>query len=94
MARGVDQIQAIDLTITRLVAQGRGLRLDGDATLTLQRHRIEHLGFHLAFGQTTTELNDAVSQSRFAVIDVGDDGKIAYQLHGHAGLMRLEPLAE
>ena len=62
MARGVDQIQVVDLSVFRLVVQGGGLRLDRDAALFFDVHRIQHLGFHFAFGQTTTALDQAVCQ--------------------------------
>src|SRR5471030_783873 len=81
VARRVDQIQVVDLAVARLVRQGGGLRLDGDAALALQIHRIEHLRLHLAVGQAAAQLDDAVGQGRFTVVDVGDDGKIAYVVH-------------
>ena len=73
MARGIDQVQVVDLTIARLEAQCGGLRLDGDPALFLYIHRVEHLCFHLAIGETTATMNDAISQRRFAVVNVGDD---------------------
>ncbi len=77
VTRGIDQVQVIDLAVARLVAQGRRLRLDGNAALALQRHGIEHLGFHFAVGQATAKLDDAIGQGGLAVVDMGDDGKIA-----------------
>jgi hypothetical protein len=62
VARRIDQVQVVDLAIARLVAQRRGLRLDGDAALALEVHRIEHLRFHLALGQAAAQLDDAVGQ--------------------------------
>jgi hypothetical protein len=47
----------------------------------LQLHRVEHLLAHLALRQPAAELDDAVGQRRFAVIDVRDDGEIADVLH-------------
>ena len=68
-------------SVARLVTKGRCLGLDGNAALTLKIHRVENLRFHFALGQTTAQLNDAISQCRFTVIDMGDDGKIADILH-------------
>jgi hypothetical protein len=62
VARRVDQVQVVDLPVARLVLQRRGLRLDGDAALFLDVHRVEHLGFHLAVGQAAAALDQAVGQ--------------------------------
>ena len=77
----VDQVEVVDLAVTGLVAQGRGLGLDGDAALALDVHGVEHLGFHLPIGQPTAALDDAVSQRALAVIDVGNDREVADVVH-------------
>ena len=74
--RCIDQIELVGLSITRPVGQGDRLRLDGDPAFTLQIHRVEHLRLHLAVAQTTTQLNEPISQRGFAVVDVGNDRKI------------------
>ena len=51
VAGRVDQVEVVGLAVARLVAQRRGLRLDGDAALALEVHRVEHLRFHLALGE-------------------------------------------
>jgi hypothetical protein len=79
--RGVDQVELIDLTIAGLVFEGRRLGLDGDAALALDVHRIEHLRFHFAVGETTTALDQAVRERALAVVDVGNDGKVADVIH-------------
>ncbi len=84
VARSVDQMQAIRTAIARLVRKRRRLCLDGDAALTLQIHRVEHLLTHLALRQTATALYEAVGQRGFPVVDVGDDRKVAYVLHENA----------
>ena len=84
MARGVDEIQLIGLAVAGLVAQGHALRLDGDAAFALQIHGIQHLFRHLAILQPAAELDEAIGQRRFAVIDMGDDGEITDVFHiGH-----------
>ena len=85
VAGRVDQVELVRLTVLRRVAQRHGLGLDGDAALALEIHRIEHLRLHLAVGEAAAELDDAVSERRLAVIDVGDDGEIADVLHGATG---------
>ncbi len=83
MAGGVDQVELVFLAVLRLVEQGCGLRLDGDAALALQVHRIEYLRLHLAIGEAAAVMDDAIRQRRFAVVDMGDDGEIADQGVAH-----------
>ena len=63
------------------------MRLDGDATLPLQVHGVEHLGLHLSRRQRPSELQQAVSQRGFPVVDMGNDRKIADKsgVHGYRG---------
>ena len=81
MSRRIDQVEVIHLPVARFVFQRGGLRLDSDAALALDVHRVEHLRFHLAVGQAAAQLNDAVGQSGLTVVYVGDDGKITNKLH-------------
>ena len=53
------------------------LRLDGDAPLPLDVHRVEVLLAHEAGVDGTGDLEDAVRQRRLAVVDVADDGEVA-----------------
>ena len=46
--RRVDQVDLIVEPIARAVLKGDALRLDGDAALALEVHRVEHLVLHLA----------------------------------------------
>src|SRR5690606_22081965 len=79
VTRGVDEVQLVGFAVTRLVVEGNAVGLDGDATLTLQIHRVQYLGCHLPFAQAAADLNETVGQSRFAVVDVGNDREIADQ---------------
>jgi len=81
MPGGVDQVEVVDLAIARGVLQRCGLRLDGDAALFLDVHRVEHLCFHLAIRKPAATLDEAVCQRRLAVVDVGDDGEIPDVFH-------------
>ena len=77
VAGRVDQVELVGLAVARLVAQRRGLRLDGDAALALEVHRVEHLRLHLALGQAAAALDEAIGERRLAVVDVRDDGEVA-----------------
>ena len=53
----------------------------GDPTLLLQLHVIENLvEFHLA-GRIVPLRQKAVSNSRLAVVDMGNDAEITYVIH-------------
>jgi hypothetical protein len=77
----VNQVQVVDLPIASAILQGSGLRFNGDASFFFDIHRVQNLRFHLPLFQSSTTLNQSVSQGRFAVINVGDDRKISDVLH-------------
>ena len=77
MARRVHEVELVGLAVPGLVVQAHGLRLDGDAALPLDIHRIEHLLLHLPVAQPAAHLDQAVGQGRLAVVDVGDDREVA-----------------
>lgn len=81
MAGRVDQVEVVDLAVLGLVVQGCGLRLDGDTALFLDVHRVQHLRLHVTLGQTSAILDQAVCQGRFAMVNMGNDGKITNVLH-------------
>ena len=81
MPRRVDQIEVVDATVARRVLQRGRLRLDRDAALALDLHRVEHLRLHLAIAQAPATLNDAIGQRALAVVDVGNDGEISDVIH-------------
>ena len=78
MAGRVDQVEDIVAAILRAVFQTHGLRLDGNAALALDIHRIEHLFLHLARFEPAGELNQPVGKRGLAVVDMRDNGEIAY----------------
>ncbi len=82
MPGSVDKIQVVDRSIDCLVAQRGRLGLDGDTALPLQIHGIEDLLFHLTIRQSAAQMDDAISQGGFAVIDMGDYREISDVLHG------------
>ena len=82
---GVDQVQHIILgadAVGLLHAPGQpdGLRLDGDATLTLDVHPVQVLRAHVPAVDHPGELQHAVGQGGFAVVDVRDDAEVPDQL--------------
>ena len=77
MARRVHQIEDIVLAVAGPVFEAHGLRLDRDAALALDLHRVEHLLAHLARFEPAAGLDQPVGEGRFAVVDMGDDREIA-----------------
>ena len=77
MARGVDQIQGIAVPVPGLVGQAHGTGLDGDATLLFQIHVVQDLVFHDALLHGAALFDEPVGQGGLAMVDMGDDGKIA-----------------
>ena len=59
------------------------MRLDGDAALALEVHRIEDLFHHFALGQRAGDLEKPVRECRFSMIDVRDNGEIPNELPIH-----------
>ena len=80
MAGGVDHLQ--NRLLARELARGRGprqahvLRLDGDAALALNVHIVEVLVAHVTRVDDVGQLEDAIGQGRFTVVDVGDDAEV------------------
>ena len=77
MARRVDEVEDEVLAVAGAVAKPDGLRLDRDAALALDVHRIEHLRGHLARFQATAAFDQPVGQCRLAVVDMRHDGEVA-----------------
>ena len=80
--RRINDIELIGTAIASRIAQRHALRLDGDAALPLQVHRIEHLLGHFPRAQAAAKLNEAVGERGLAVVNVGDNRKIANVIHG------------
>ena len=76
MARRVDQVELVELALVR-PRHAHGLRLDRDAALALEIHRVEHLRFHLALLERARHLEESIGEGGLAVIDVRDDGEVA-----------------
>jgi hypothetical protein len=80
VSRRIDEIQLVGQAILRLVRQAHRSRLDGDSALALQFHVVEKLVLLFTLGKRASKLDQAVSQRRFSMIDVGDDREIANQM--------------
>jgi hypothetical protein len=91
VARGIDEVQLVENAIVGAVVQPHGVGLDGDAPFALQVHGIQDLFHHLALGKRPGNLQQAVGQGGFAVIDVRNDGEIAdeFAVHSVRELSRL-----
>ena len=90
MARGVDEVQSVGLSVVGGVVELNGGSFDGDAPLPLQVHRVQDLVFHFPLIDGVAFLQQAVRQGGLAVIDVGDDGKISdFGKFGHRVTSRI-----
>src|SRR2546428_7313815 len=78
MAGRVDEVELVALPL-----DAHRLRLDRDAALALQVHRVEHLLAHVTTGDGVRELEDAIGQGRFPMVDVGDDREVADSVLSH-----------
>src|SRR5207237_10014446 len=74
---GVDEVEDVVLAVAGAVVEPHRLRLDGDAALALDVHRVEHLLLHLARTEPAGHLDQTVGERRLAVVDVGDDREVA-----------------
>ena len=77
VARRVDEVQDIFLAVVGAVVQTHGAGLDGDAAFAFKLHGVENLVLHLALFNGMALLQQTVGQRGFAVVNVGDDRKIA-----------------
>jgi hypothetical protein len=78
----VDQIEDILLSVSGIIGKRNGLTLDGDPPLSLDVHVVQDLILEVSLINQTRILNEAVCKGRFSVVNVCDDAKITYILHG------------
>ena len=69
----IDEIQLVVLAVRSTVRQRHALRLDRDTSFPFQIHRIENLLRHFSRLQPTAQLDKAICQRRFAMVDMGND---------------------
>ena len=77
VAGRVDQVELVGLAIGRRIHHADRMRLDGDAALALQVHRVQHLRLHLARRQRAGKLQQAVGKRALPMINMGDDREIS-----------------
>ncbi len=77
VARRVDEVQVVDLSVIGFICELDGPGFDGDAALPLNVHVVEELLLHLPFGDGLCELQHAVGQGGLPVVDMGNDGEVA-----------------
>ena len=77
MAGSVDQVELVGLAVLCGIHHAYGVSLDGDTALAFEVHRVKDLGLHLAGRERSGQLEQAVSQGRFPVVDMRDDCEIA-----------------
>ena len=63
-----------------VVSDGRVLRQDRDATLTLQVVGIQHTGYGFVVAENSGLCQQRVDQGRLAMVNVGDDRDVANRL--------------
>ena len=84
MPRRIDQVQL--MTLPR---NPHRLRLDRDAALALEVHRVEQLRAHVTIGNSIRELQDPVGQRRLPMVDVGDNREVADPALVHGNQARM-----
>ena len=82
VAGGVDQVQA-EVVFAADVIHLDGVALDGDAALALQIHVVQQLSHFLAGGNRFGDVQQAIGQGAFSVVDVGNDAEVSDIFHAN-----------
>ncbi len=85
--RRVDEVQLVVGAVAGTVLERHALRLDRDAALALQVHRVQDLLLHLALLEAAAQLDQAVGERGLAMVDVRDDREIANGRHSGRRLL-------
>ena len=80
VARGVDKVQLVLLPAVVVDHLDR-VALDRDALFLFQVHVVQDLVLHLARGKRPGQLQQAVRQGAFPMVDVRDDTEVPNVLH-------------
>ena len=78
MTGRINQVEDLGLPIRRGLGQTHRARLHGNTALPLDIHIIEHLFNHLTVSNRAGQRQDSISECRLTVIDVRDNGEVAY----------------
>ncbi len=77
VAGRVDQVKLIRLAVIGVIGHAHGVGLDRDAAFALDVHRVQELRLHVALLDRVGELQDAVRDRRFTVVNVRNDREVA-----------------
>ena len=80
VSRRINQVELVGFAVFGSIVEPHGLGFDGDSPLAFNIHGIENLLLHFAALQSAAVFNHAVSQGRFSVVNMGNDGKVADQI--------------
>jgi hypothetical protein len=83
VSRGINQVQLVDLSVLGLVIHRDRMRLDRDASLTLQIHGIQELFLHFAGRDGSGAMQQPIRERRLPVIDVSNNAEITYMSQIH-----------
>ena len=84
----VQQVEEVGLAVLRLVVHRHRMRLDRNAALALQVHRVQRLLLELALRDGMRQFENAVRKRRLPMVDMGDDAEIADVLELHLVLLK------
>ena len=73
MAGCVDKINLVGGPIIGSIGHRDRMGFDGNASLPLKVHLIEHLLLHFPVGNGSGQLEQPVGNGRFSVVDVGNN---------------------
>ena len=88
MTGRVQQVEEVGLAVLRLVVHRHRMRLDRNAALALQVHRVQRLLLELALRDGMRQFENAVRKRRLPMVDMGDDAEIADVLELHLVLLK------
>jgi hypothetical protein len=87
MTGGINQVQPILLTIGMLVIHLNSMAFNGNATLTLQVHTVQHLILKIALRDGSGMLQHPISQRTLPMVNMGYDDKVSQVLHFNAKIL-------
>lgn len=76
MTWSIDEVKRIRLTVRSRIEDSDSIGLDGNAALLLNVHLIKELRGHIALSNGVSLFQYPVCDGGFAVINMGNDGKI------------------
>ncbi len=80
MTGRVNKVERIIISVMRGILHLYRMTLYGNPPLTFERHIVENLVHHLALGNCTRALQQAIGQGGFAVVYMSDNTEISNKL--------------